>query len=130
GTSFTQQRRAFLEEPATSEGLRRVISRRTRDLISLLASPDVTERTLFARHVLLGLGYRFDTVEEQGRLEQHLYAEIDRVVAERQEYLLREEAALPADVGGQIVAQSKLFRDRGLSLDTSILPSFAIEQAL
>jgi len=130
GTSFTQQRRAFLEEPATADGLRILISRRTRDLISLLASPDVNERTLFARQVLLGLGYRFDTVEEQARLEQYLYAEIDRVVAERQQYRLREEAALPGDEVGQIVAQSQLFRDRGLSLDTSVLASFAIEQAL
>jgi CheR methyltransferase, SAM binding domain len=130
GTSFTQESRVFFEVSATSDWLRRLISRRTKDLISVLASPDTNERAMFARQLLLSKGYRFETMDEQLRLEQHLYAEVDRVVAERQQYQLREGAFPAGDVVGQIMAESTLFRDRGLSLDTSILPSFAIEEAL
>jgi len=107
-----------------------VIAGRTRDLISVLAAADTNERTVFARQLLHSQGYRFETIEEQARLERRLYAEVDRVVAEWQQYMLREEALPAGDVVGQIMAESRLFQDRGLSLDTSILPSFAIEQAL
>ncbi len=130
GTSFTQQPRVFFEVSAPSDALRRLISTRTKDLISVLASADANERIAFARRLLVGEGYGFDTVEEQSGLEQHLFAEVDRVVAERQQYMLREEAVPAGDRVEQIMAESRLFRDRGLSLDTSILSSFAIEQAL
>jgi hypothetical protein len=130
GSSFTRQPRAFLEGPATPDGLRKLISTRTKDLIAALASADSNERIVFARQVLAGKGYGFDSIEDQAKLEGHLYAEVDRVVAERQQYAQREEAFPAGDVTGRLMAQSNLFRDRGLSLDTSILPAFAIEQAL
>src|SRR5438034_8095680 len=118
GTSFTKQPRAAS------------ISRRTRDLISALGSRDPSERSVFARRLLLSQGYRFDTIEERARLERHLQSEVERVVAERRQYSLREDAFPAGDVVSQLMVQSTLFRDRGLSLDTSILPAFAIEQAL
>jgi hypothetical protein len=130
GTSFTRQPRAFFDPTETQDALRRRISLRTKDLISALASEDTDERLIFARQLLLRQGYRLDSSEEQAGLERHLYAEVDRVVAERQQYMDREKAAPAADVIERVVAQSNLFQDRGLSLDTSILPSFAIEQAL
>jgi len=130
GTSFTRQPRAFFDPAETPDALRRRISLRTKDLISALASADTDERITFARQLFLRRGYRFDSTEEQARLERHLYAEVDRVAAERQQYMDREDAAPVGDVIDRIVAQSNLFQDRGLSLDTSILPSFAIEQAL
>ena len=100
------------------------------DLISVLGSADPNERSVFARRLLLSQGYGFDTIEERARLERHLHAEVERVVAERRQYMLREEAFPAGDVVEQIMVQSTLFRDRGLSLDTSILPGFAVEQAL
>ncbi|HET9218081.1 MAG TPA: hypothetical protein VFR18_13940 [Terriglobia bacterium] len=130
GTSFTRQPRAYFDPAETQDALRRRISLRTKDLISGLASANSDERIVFARQLLLRQGYRFDSAEEQARLERHLYAEVDRVVAERQQYMDREDAVPAADVIERIVAQSNLFQDRGLSLDTSILPGFAIEQAL
>jgi hypothetical protein len=130
GTSFTRQPRAILEVSATTDGLPRLISRRTRDLISALASADVDERLAFARRLLRSQGYGFDTSEDRVRLERHLQAEIERVLAERHKYMLREEEFQAGDGVGQIMAYSTLFRDRGLSLDTSILAAFAIEQAL
>jgi hypothetical protein len=130
GTSFTQQPSAGLESSATPDGLTRLISIRVRDFISALGSADPNERIAFARLLLRGAGYGFDSIEQRERLEQHLYTEVRRVVAERQKYMLREEEFQAGDVVGQLMVQSTLFRDRGLSLDTSILPGFAIEQAL
>ena len=89
GTSFTRQPRAFFEVPATPESLPQRISKRTRRFDFGARSADRDERTVFARRLLLGQGYGFDTVEEQARLERHLYAEVERVVAERQQYMLQ-----------------------------------------
>jgi hypothetical protein len=128
GTSFTKQPAALFE--GTSDGLRRLISRRTRDLISALKSADPNERIAFARRLLLSQGYGFDTTGQRAKLEQHLQDEVKRVVAERQQYFLRGEGFQAGDVAGQVMVESTLFRDRGLSLDTSILSCFAVEQAL
>jgi len=130
GASFTRQPSAALESSATPDGLPRLISSRIGDFISALESADPNERIVFVRQLLRGAGYGFDSIEQRARLEQHLYAEVRRVVAERQKYMLREEEFQAGDVVGQLMVQSTLFRDRGLSLDTSILPGFAIEQAL
>jgi CheR methyltransferase, SAM binding domain len=129
GTSFTQQPRALFESAAL-DAQPRLISLRAKDLISVLVSADLSERNVFARRLLMSQGYGFDTIEERARLGQHLLDEVERVVAERQRYALREEAFPTGDVIGQVMVESTLFRDRGLSLDTSILSSFAIQQAL
>jgi hypothetical protein len=130
GTSFTRQPRVPIDVSAISGDLARLISKRTKDLISVLGSADPNERNDFARRLLLGEGYGFKTAEERARLEQHLQAEVERVVAERRQYMVRGEDFRPGDVAGQVMVESTLFRDRGLSLDTSILPGFAVEQAL
>jgi hypothetical protein len=130
GTSFTRQSTVILDAPTTSDSQQRLISARTRDFIAALRSTDPNERIAFARRLLRSQGYGFDSSEERTRLERHLNGEIERVVSERQKYMLREEEFQRGDVVGQIMAYSTLFRDRGLSLDTSILPAFVIEQAL
>jgi hypothetical protein len=130
GTSFTRQPSVPFEGSAISGDLPRLISQRTRDLISALGSADPNERSVFARRLLLSRGYGFKTAEERARLERHLQAEVERVVAERRKYMLRGEEFRAGDVAGQVMVESTLFRDRGLSLDTSILPGFAVEQAL
>jgi hypothetical protein len=115
GTSFTQEQ---------------AVSRRIRDFVAALAAAGFDERAAFARELLLGQGYRFDTAQERTRLERHLLEEVQRVAAERRIYALRQDDFAPGDFIGQVMAESSLFRDRGLSLDTSILSSFAIEEAL
>ena len=130
GTSFTAEPRALFEVSPTSDDLERVISRRIRDLISTLRSTDANEHSAFAREVLQRQGYGFAAAGDRAKLEGHLRAEIQRVVAERQQYAQREEAFPAGDFARQMMVQSTLFRDRGLSLDTSILSCFAIDQAL
>jgi len=128
GTSFTQQPKALFEVSLTSDTMARVISGRIEDFISALGSPDPNERSVFARRVLLSQGYRFGTIEERARLERHLLEEVERIIAERQKYTLRVKEA--GDVVEKTMVQARMYRDRGLSLDTSILPGFAVEQAL
>jgi hypothetical protein len=130
GTSFTQEPRALFDVSATSRGLSPLISRRSRDLIAALRAEHPTERAGFTRRVLLSRGYEFDTAEQRSRVERHLLAEVERVLSERQKYASREESFTPGDFAGQMMAQSTLFRDRGLSIDTSLLSGFAVEQAL
>jgi hypothetical protein len=100
-------------------------------LVSALDSSDQDERRVLAREVLRAKGYRFDTEAERTRLEQHLRSEVERVLAEQNQYRRELDAALlSGDVAKRVAAESRLFRDRGISLDTSIFPGFAIEQAL
>lgn len=131
GTSFTREPRALLDVSATSGDLPQLISRRTRDLMSALAGADANERIDFTRRLILSQGYGLDTGEERARLDRHLTAVVDRVIAERQQYSLRLDAALQTgDAAEELTGESRLFRDRGLSLDTSVFPAFAIERAL
>ena len=64
-------------------------------------------------------------------MSQHLLTEVARVAREQAGYArdLGDIRRLE-DVTEQFAARSRLFRDRGLSLDTSILPSVAIERSL
>jgi hypothetical protein len=75
--------------------------------------------------------YRLDGADDRKRLEDHLLAEVARVAREQAGYA-RDLAGVDqlTDVTEQFVARSRLFRARGLSLDTSILPSVSIERSL
>jgi hypothetical protein len=130
GTSFTKAARALFELPPTSKDFPDLISRRTSDLIAALKAPHPDDRILFARRVLSDQGYAFDTPKDRATLTRHFHDEVDRVLSERQQYAEREESFKAGDFADQMMVQSRLFRDRGLSLDTSILPGFALEQAL
>jgi hypothetical protein len=130
GTSFTHEPRLLFDISAESAGLPRLLSRRVRDFIAFLRQAQSDDRSIFAHGLIRSQGYAFDSAVDRTKLEQHLQKEVERVLAERRQYALREDSFRPGDFAGQMMAQSTLFRDRGLSLDTSILPDFAIEQAL
>jgi hypothetical protein len=130
GSSFTREPKALFEVPETSNDLPKVISKRITDLIAALRSAHSDERVMFARRLLQSQGYGFDAAQERSRLERHFHDEANRVLAERQQYARKEDSYRPGDFAGQMMVQSHLFQDRGLSLDTSILSSFALDQAL
>ena len=129
GTSFTARPRALPETPAAE--FPSLIAARAKDLWTALSMPAQDERRLFTRTFFERRGYRFSSPEDRSRLERHLVAEIGRVSVEQAEHA-RELAAIRrlSDVSEQFALRSRLFRDRGLSLDTSIVPGFALEQAL
>jgi hypothetical protein len=139
GTSFTSRPRAVLgavESGAAGDQelvVRRtieLISARLHDLLEALASPGTDERRLFARALLQKKGLRVATVADREAARDYLRAAVVRV-ASGQEQVDQE---LGATSGGgalsEFVRRSRLFRTRGLSLDTSLMPNYSVEQAL
>ena len=139
GTSFTSRPRAVLgavESGAAGDRelvLRRtieLISGRLDDLLGALATPGNDERRLFARAVLQRKGLRFGTVADREEAREYLRAAIVRVGAEQDQI----DQELGATSGGEplteFIERSRLFRTRGLSLDTSLLSNYSVEDAL
>lgn len=135
GTTFTKLPRVVLDAPgatATNAAQRTtLIASRAQDLAAALAMPGQDERRLFARQLFAKQGYTTTSAADRSRLLTHLNGLVASVIAERAE-LTREIQAIRqvGDSSDQFAARSKLFRDRGLSLDTSFRPNFALEQAL
>jgi SAM-dependent methyltransferase len=139
GTSFTSRPRAVLGavEPGAA-GDRELVVRRTIDLIAgrlddllqALAAPGGDERRLFARAVLERNGVRVGSTAGRDAAREYLRAAIVRVAGE-QDGIDRE---LGATAGGDPIAEfarrSRLFRTRGLSLDTSLVANYSVERAL
>ena len=135
GTTFTKLPRVALDSPGATTNdaaeRTRLIASRGADLAAALARPGQDERRLFAQQLFAKQGYTTSSAADRSRLLAHLNDLVASVVAERAE-LTREIQAIRqvGDTSDQFAARSKLFRDRGLSLDTSFRPSFALEQAL
>jgi hypothetical protein len=132
GTSFTRQPRAFLDVAASNpQELSTLIAARAHGLVAALAAAGNDERRLFARAFFERKGFGVKTPAEQARLEQHLLTAVVRVGSEQARFQGELQAIRRlGDQSEAFAARSKLFRERGLSLDTSIQPSFAIEQSL
>lgn len=130
GTTFTTRPRAMLDASSTKvKGPS--VAERVSDFVAALGSPGTDERRLFARRVLERKGYNFDTTLDRERVTNYLFTEVARVVDE-QAANARDlaEARNLGDVSQEFAARSRLFRLRGLSLDTSLMPGFALERSL
>jgi hypothetical protein len=139
GTSFTSKPRAVLgavESGAATD--RELVLRRTIDLISArledflkaLAAPGTDERRLFARALLRRKGLRFATDADHEAVRRYLLAAVVRVANEQEQIDQELGATSGGDAITEFAKRSRLFRTRGLSLDTSLLPNHSIEQAL
>jgi hypothetical protein len=139
GTSFTSRPRAVLGAVASGTAadrelvLRRtieLISARLDDLLTALAVPGNDERRLFARAFLQRRGLRVATAADRDAAGKYLLAAVIRVAGEQDQI----DQELGATSGGEplteFVQRSRLFRTRGLSLDTSLMSSYSVEQAL
>jgi SAM-dependent methyltransferase len=119
GTSFTKRPRiefASLAE-ATKSGLLRS---RVEDLLQGLRSPGGNERLVFLRNLIRRQGLDPDGKDAQTGL--FVFQNLQRVLQENAKYGER--------VAKGSLAQEAPFRDRGVSLDATILPNFSIEVAL
>lgn len=139
GTSFTAQPRALMDavEANTSADREAVlrptlelISARLDDLIKALAAPGADERRLFARRLFERRGLGFGTVAGRQAARKHLVDAVMRVAREQAQIAQELGATGGDDSLVKFVQRSRLFRTRGLSLDTSLLPNYAIEQSL
>ena len=139
GTSFTTRPRAVLGSVESgTAGDRELVVRRTIELISArlddlltaLAAPGNDERRLFARALLQRKGFRFATVAERDAARNYLLAAVIRVASEQEQIDQELGATTGGDPITEFAKRSRLFRTRGLSLDTSLGPNYSIEQAL
>ena len=107
-----------------------LISARLDDLLTALAAPGNDERRLFARALLQRKGLRFATVADREAARDYLLAAVIRVASEQEQIDQELGATSSGDPITEFVQRSRLFRTRGLSLDTSLVPNYSVEQAL
>ena len=129
GTSFTTQPR--IKVAAIGEASRSGLLRsRVDDLVAALHNaaldnPGDAERLNFLRTLLSSQNIDPDASAETGVF---IYKNLQRVLEERRAIAQRAEAAKKTTASA--LDRASLFEDRGVSLDTSILPDFALEQTL
>ena len=134
GTSFTAHPPARPDDVALHGGgatLSQVADRRFDDLMDAVASAGSNERVRFAAQVLRDSGIDPATTSGRTRARALLAATGKRMLSEHSEY---EHALAAPNAGADPLAwmarYASLYHDRGLSPDTSLLSSFAIDTAL
>jgi hypothetical protein len=106
-----------------------VVDRRLADIVSGIASPGPNERLQFARQVVERHGIDPTTAIGRERTRLYLIEVRNRALGEFKAYDRKVRDADGA-AGTEFGTHSSIFRDRGLSSDTSWLPAFGVEQAL
>src|SRR6266850_5108936 len=144
GTSFTKQPRvtsAQLREFAGDSGgtagveaaakFRYLVEKRMQDLVKGMTAPGKDERLIFARKVAEHAGIKSIDEAERKKATRYLYENYLRVLKEQGSYQQVLAAAHSlGDPTEEFAERSKLYKERGLSLDTSLPPDFALEVAL
>jgi hypothetical protein len=134
GTSFTKQPRATADHLSTigsTEKAEALLIARLHDLVAAVASPGANERLQFARSYLAGKGMNAATASGREKAMAFLVKARERVIAENRALLRSAQSARQsADAAGAPSAYASLYRDRGLSSDTRLTASFAIDAAL
>jgi hypothetical protein len=137
GVTFTEQPRltergiAGMQSGQRQEEFNRIINARIDDLIKSLASPGNDERLLFLRKLVADKGQKLNDAAGRAELRLYLIRNMLRVLRENESYEKTLAAARSQGNAGELfIEQSKLYSERGLSLDTTLAPNFAIEESL
>ena len=147
GTSFTNEPRLLPEDFARAPGSRgtgrlislaelnprtqEAVNKRTEDLIRAISNPGQNDRLLFLRWLVGQRGFKPDDEAGRALLRRYVAENLLRVLQESAGYAGAIDAARGlGDAGEEFVRRSTLFRDRGLSGDTSLRPDFAVEESL
>ena len=143
GTSYTHaprltsERLGWLQESAAANSdvagaeFRQVLGTRLGDLLAGMSAPGTNERLLFARHVLKREGIDVSTNAGKSKAQAFLLENARRTMREMNGYQQSlAEAAKLNDPTEEFAQRSKVYKDRGLSLDTSLPPNYALERAL
>jgi SAM-dependent methyltransferase len=127
GTSFTTQPRVItmrdFEDP--------VVQARVTDLLEALRNPGNNERIIFLRNLLRSRGVDPNSSVGSEKTKNFVLENLRRVVQEQN--IIREHFDQAGSESNQEVGlseRSRVFRDRGISVDTTILSSFGIDGAL
>jgi hypothetical protein len=139
-TSFTRQPRISMQGEGIAQASKSgVLRARVDDLVAGLRSPGDNERLIFLQRLLGSQGIHPADSDGPRQTGVFILQNLQRVVQERKTLAERaanaERAAdtkpiVPSDDPSSLLDRSSLFRDRGLSLDTGIIPDFSIEQTL
>ncbi len=146
GTSYTKRPRITAEElkqldpvnlgggTSGSSSAQSLTSLQARadDLIRALSAPAKNERLLFARRVLIDQQrHNVKTTSGRTKLKSYLLTRVAGVLKEQASYAsaLAGARAL-GDTTEEFAERSRMFRSRGLSSDTSLLPNFGLEESL
>ncbi len=127
GSTFTARARIESAEDAVTPkgGLSEAARHRLSDFVSALAREPKNERVRFAANFLTRHGVAVSAWSSV------LAANLSRFVLEQSSYQDTLAAAGKSpDPSQLLLARSTLYRNRGLSVDTSLLPNFAIEDTL
>jgi hypothetical protein len=138
GTSYTRQpviTPALLNEissgaPTDQSAAWNTYRQRLHDLTAGLASPGAYQRLIYMRSLLEKQGFRFQTAADLDEVQNFLAANLVRMLRDDQSFAAALETARKADAEAEFKARSQVFEQRGISLDTTLFPNFAIEQAL
>ena len=105
---------------------------RADDLIQALAAPGKNERLLFLRRLLIDQQrHNIRTAGGRTKLKSFLLSRVAGVLKEQASYASALAGArAPGDTTEEFAERSRIFRSRGLSSDTSLLPNFALEESL
>src|SRR5215468_5480763 len=135
GVSFTKQPRVTAQELSarrqaqTQEAFDKLINARIDDLINGLASPGANERLLFLRKLVAG--QQLGDPAGRTKLREYILANLQRILREQESFARTLAAArLQGNPSEEFIERSKLYHERGLSLDTTLAPNFAIEESL
>jgi hypothetical protein len=127
GTSFTTQPRVItmrdFEDP--------VVQARVTDLLEAVRNPGNNERIIFLRNLLRSRGVDANSSVGSQKTKNFVLENLRRVVQEQN--VIREQFDQAGSESNQEVGlseRSRVFRDRGISVDTTILSSFGIDGAL
>ncbi|PYL21076.1 MAG: hypothetical protein DMF44_13825 [Verrucomicrobia bacterium] len=127
GTSFTTQPRVItmrdFEDP--------VVQARVTDLLETLRNPGNNERIIFLRNLLRSRGVDPNSSVGSEKTKNFVLENLRRVVQEQN--TIRKQFDQAGSESNQEVGlseRSRVFRDRGISVDTTILSSFGIDGAL
>ena len=143
GTSFTKQPRVTAKllreldqrwkagDQSVQETLVRQYQQRATDLVAAAADPRAGERMRDVRRVLAAHGHDVTTPQGRTAAVDYLFTNVARVREEAARLAADLEAARnAADATSAFAERSRIFRDRGLAGDSSVLTQFAVDRAI
>ena len=129
GTSFTARPRIRVES-LTEASKAGILRARVDDLVAGVRNPKSNERLLFLRRLLRDQG--IDAAGDPQAAGKFVLNNLLRVLEERKALAHRAEGkpVPPQEDPVSLLDRSSFFDNRGVSLDTGIIPDFTIEQTL
>src|SRR5262249_5225418 len=140
GTSYTEApvitpellRNIMIEmsQPRAASSSLNPYQTRLRDLTLGLATPGENTRLRYMRRLLEKRGIAFQTPADLDKAQGFLAENLVRMLRDDQKYAAALEEARREDESIHFKKRSQVFQERGISVDTSIFPNLAVEEAL